>query len=36
MDKIKLIATDLDGTFLNDDKSISGDNLRALVELGNK
>lgn len=32
MGKIKLIATDLDGTFLTDDKRISERNIRALKE----
>ena len=31
---IKLVATDLDGTFLNDDKSISPENIEALEILG--
>ncbi|NQU86606.1 MAG: HAD family phosphatase [Mariniphaga sp.] len=35
MSKIKLIATDLDGTFLKNDKSISKQNLDALNVLGN-
>jgi len=34
MGKIQLIATDLDGTFLNNDKSISENNLSALKLLG--
>jgi Cof subfamily protein (haloacid dehalogenase superfamily) len=33
---IKLVATDLDGTFLRDDKSISSENLEALHALGRK
>lgn len=33
---IKLVATDLDGTFLKDDKTISPPNLRALELLGEK
>jgi Cof subfamily protein (haloacid dehalogenase superfamily) len=34
LEKIQLIATDLDGTFLNNDKSISASNLSALKLLG--
>lgn len=34
MAKIKLVATDLDGTFLKDDKTISPKNLEALHRLG--
>lgn len=33
---IKLVATDLDGTFLKSDKSVTEDNLRALRLLGEK
>lgn len=33
---LKLVATDLDGTFLKDDKSISKENLEALKSLGEK
>src|SRR5690554_13759 len=33
---IKLIATDLDGTFLRNDRSISRRNLEALYRLGEK
>ncbi len=36
MKNIKLVATDLDGTFLKDDKSISERNLKALELLGLK
>jgi Cof subfamily protein (haloacid dehalogenase superfamily) len=36
MKNIKLVATDLDGTFLRDDKSISERNLKALELLGEK
>jgi len=36
MDDIKLIATDLDGTFLKNDRTISKKNLEALHILGNK
>lgn len=36
MNKIKLVATDLDGTFLKNDKSISQKNLDALHILGEK
>ena len=36
MKTIKLIATDLDGTFLKNDKSISNKNLEALHLLGDK
>lgn len=34
--KIKLVATDLDGTFLKNDRSISAGNLNALHRLGEK
>ncbi len=34
--KLKLVATDLDGTFLKNDKSISKENLDALLSLGEK
>jgi Cof subfamily protein (haloacid dehalogenase superfamily) len=34
--KLKLVATDLDGTFLKNDKSISKENLDALDSLGEK
>src|SRR5690606_16564586 len=34
--KLKLVATDLDGTFLKNDKSISKENLDALDVLGEK
>ncbi|MCA1759025.1 MAG: HAD family hydrolase [Bacteroidales bacterium] len=34
--KIKLVATDLDGTFLKNDRSISAGNLKALQLLGEK
>lgn len=34
--KLKLVATDLDGTFLKNDKSISKENLDALDALGEK
>lgn len=34
MNKIKLVATDLDGTFLKNDRSISPQNLKALDRLG--
>lgn len=34
--KVKLVATDLDGTFLRDDKSISSENLQLLHSLGEK
>jgi len=33
---IKLVATDLDGTFLKDDRSVSERNLKALHRLGEK
>jgi Cof subfamily protein (haloacid dehalogenase superfamily) len=33
---LKLVATDLDGTFLNNDKSISAENIDALHALGEK
>ena len=36
MNNIKLVATDLDGTFLKDDRSISANNLKALHLLGDK
>lgn len=36
MKKVKLVATDLDGTFLRNDRSISKANLLALDELGKK
>jgi len=36
MDNIKLVATDLDGTFLKNDKTISPKNLEALYRLGEK
>ena len=36
MEKIKLVATDLDGTFLKKDKSISGEDIRMLELLGEK
>jgi hypothetical protein len=36
MSKIKLVATDLDGTFLKDNKSISEKNILSLHLLGNK
>lgn len=36
MKNIKLIATDLDGTFLKNDRSISSKNLEALAILGEK
>jgi len=36
MDNIKLVATDLDGTFLKNDKTISLKNLEALNRLGEK
>lgn len=34
MNKIKLVATDLDGTFLKNDRTISNKNLKALEVLG--
>lgn len=34
MHNIKLIATDLDGTFLKNDKTVSPENLKALIWLG--
>lgn len=34
--QIKLVATDLDGTFLKNDKSISPENLKMLCSLGEK
>jgi Cof subfamily protein (haloacid dehalogenase superfamily) len=36
MDNIRLVATDLDGTFLRNDKTISQANLDALLYLGTK
>lgn len=36
MKNIKLVATDLDGTFLKNDRSISTENLKALEMLGKK
>jgi Cof subfamily protein (haloacid dehalogenase superfamily) len=36
MKNIKLVATDLDGTFLKDDRTISAQNLEALYKLGEK
>ena len=36
MNNIKLVATDLDGTFLKNDKTISKNNLEALEQLGEK
>lgn len=36
MKNIKLVATDLDGTFLKNDRSISFGNLKALKKLGEK
>jgi len=36
MNNIKLVATDLDGTFLKEDRSISANNLKALHLLGDK
>lgn len=36
MENIRLVATDLDGTFLRDNKSISRSNLEALLALGRK
>ncbi|MDD4144122.1 MAG: HAD-IIB family hydrolase [Prolixibacteraceae bacterium] len=36
MNDIKLVATDLDGTFLKNDRSISAGNLEALHALGSK
>ena len=33
---LKLVATDLDGTFLRNDKSISAENIIALHSLGEK
>jgi Cof subfamily protein (haloacid dehalogenase superfamily) len=36
MDNIKLVATDLDGTFLKNDRTISNKNLEALRLLGQK
>jgi hypothetical protein len=36
MKNIKLVATDLDGTFLKDDRTISSKNLEALFKLGEK
>jgi len=34
--QLKLVATDLDGTFLTNDKSITNDNLEALYSLGKR
>jgi hypothetical protein len=34
--QIKLVATDLDGTFLRNDKSVSAENLEALQRLGDR
>ena len=34
MDHVKLVATDLDGTFLRNDRTISAENLHALDNLG--
>ena len=36
MKNIKLVATDLDGTFLKDDRTVSADNIEALRKLGEK
>ncbi len=36
MKNVKLVATDLDGTFLRNDRSISSRNLKALHQLGEK
>lgn len=36
MNNIKLVATDLDGTFLKNDRSISEPNLLALKQLGDR
>jgi Cof subfamily protein (haloacid dehalogenase superfamily) len=36
MKNIKLVATDLDGTFLKNDRTISAKNLQALYDLGEK
>lgn len=36
MKNVKLVATDLDGTFLKDDRSISALNIEALKQLGTK
>lgn len=36
MDNIKLVATDLDGTFLRNDRTISAQNIEALTKLGDK
>ena len=36
MRNVKLVATDLDGTFLRNDRSVSAANLRALTELGER
>lgn len=36
MKNIKLVATDLDGTFLRNDRTVSEANLEALTQLGNK
>ncbi len=36
MKNIKLVATDLDGTFLKNDRTISSNNMKALFKLGDK
>lgn len=36
MKNIKLVATDLDGTFLKNDKTVSPNNLKALKQLGER
>ena len=36
MKNIKLVATDLDGTFLKNDRTISSNNMEALHKLGDK
>jgi Cof subfamily protein (haloacid dehalogenase superfamily) len=36
MKNIKLVATDLDGTFLKNDRTISSNNMEALFKLGDK
>ena len=36
MKNIKLVATDLDGTFLKDDRTVSAGNIEALRKLGEK
>lgn len=36
MENIKLVATDLDGTFLKNDRTVSADNIEALQKLGKK